>query len=529
MVYPWNNLFTGNQQAYFLWAADMAGYGNFQADPLLAQADPFPLFSLLAASVFSVLPLGFFHVIYWLLNAVYSFALFGVADAMTGIYLRFRTTFVFTILFLFLHSAEIWGTFFNALTGFDLRWIWDSGLAEQGVLRGYLQPSAFGVFMLLGVYHATKKNWKMTAIGFGIASVFHANYLIMCWAGLVMVLAYLATRKTLDRQKLMMAGAYFLATAPYAVYILLNFLPDKETGTAVLANISGNPHLDLSTWINLKTGLQLGVFTISVIFLRKTKIGKWMIGVLLVSLVFSVIAFALPTLPLLSLNPWRVTVILFPMATALLLGLIVQSLRPGNYVGLLLLPISVMLISLVHLRIFGSGAPEYNQIWTRSTLALMGMALVLGWLTRKFPKGFSAQVKNTMALGSIMLLMAAGAVGKFIEYRVLKAQPWAGAADHVLVNSEPGDLYLIPPHINNFRMNAGVGIVADPLVVHGSTLASQFQRQELAASCFENDVLVEDQLSRLKDLPITHVLTRDPSPDQTIVYQDSSFAIIKLR
>lgn len=529
LVYPWNDLFTGNQQVYFLWAANEAGFGNFQADPLLAQADPYPIFTFLVRAVFTALPIGFFHVVYWLLNSVYSFAIFGIADRFTGIYQRFRTTFVFSILFLALHSAEIWGTFFNALTGHDIRWVWESGLAEQGVLRGYLQPSAFGVFLLLGFYQFIQKKWVVASCLFAIAAVFHANYLILGWAALCMAFLYLIIIKKVERSHWKAAGVFGLITIPYAIYLGLNFLPDSQTMAAVSGHLEGNPHLDPSTWLNLKTALQLTLFGVAVFFLRKTQIGKWLTVAFGISALASVLAFLLPHSALLSLNPWRVTVVIFPVSFAILLGLVTQALRPGNYIGLLLMPLSVVLISLLHLRLFGSADPEKTHMWQMATLTLMGFSLIIGWLMRKLPKGFLTQVKNTMALGMIMLLIASGVVGKFIEKRTLKEQPWAKAARFVCSHSQPGDLYLIPPHLNNFRMNAGVAIVADPLVVHGSTLADQFERQKLANQSFVNDEFDAGMISQFKGLTITHVLTANPSVDQKVIYEDTHFAIIELK
>ena len=320
-----------------------------------------------------------------------------------------------------------------------------------------------------------------------------------------------------------------LITIPYGIYLWLNFLPDAQTLTAVSAHSDGNPHMDPNTWLNVKTVLQLTVFGVAIFFLRKTEIGKWLMVAFGISALASVAAFLLPHSPLLSLNPWRVTVVIFPVSFAILLGLITQALRPGNYVGLLLMPLSVVLISLLHLRLFGSADPEKTHMWRVATLTLTGLSLIFGWLIRKFPKGFLTQLKNTMALGMIMLLIASGVVGKFIEKRALQEQPWAEAARFVRSHSRPGDLYLIPPHLNNFRMNAGVAIVADPLVVHGSTLADQFERQNLAHQSFENETFNSRTLPQINDLAVTHVLTRNPSPDQKVIYQDSNFAIIELK
>ncbi len=139
--YPFQLLFAGNQNVYFLWGMAKAQVGSLAIDPLLAQTDPFPLFSLVVFGVFKFLHSYFFYALYWLVNSMYSFALFGIANQLFGIYGKKNMLTLFTAFFLLLHSRAIWAGLFRVMFGVDLSSVWDSGIAEQGVLRGYLQPS----------------------------------------------------------------------------------------------------------------------------------------------------------------------------------------------------------------------------------------------------------------------------------------------------------------------------------------------------------------------------------------------------
>ncbi|MBP9152195.1 MAG: hypothetical protein KBF73_07935, partial [Flavobacteriales bacterium] len=164
LVYPMQELFSGNQNIYFLWGMADLLPNAFTADPLLLSPNPYPLFSWLI-SIFPVQFLGLWTtILYIFLSSIYTFSLFGIADRITPLYNHRTHLFSFLTFFLFLHSSPIWGTYFQLLFDMDLRWMWDSGIAEQGVLRGYLQPSMFGVFLLLSLYQAMKKNYALAIL-----------------------------------------------------------------------------------------------------------------------------------------------------------------------------------------------------------------------------------------------------------------------------------------------------------------------------------------------------------------------------
>ena len=53
------------------------------------------------------------------------------------------------------------------------------GLQNRVFLRGYLQPSVFGVFLILSLFYFLKRNMKGTFLALAIAAVFHANYIFI--------------------------------------------------------------------------------------------------------------------------------------------------------------------------------------------------------------------------------------------------------------------------------------------------------------------------------------------------------------
>ncbi|MFT4681051.1 MAG: hypothetical protein ACI9FU_000632 [Granulosicoccus sp.] len=525
LIYPWESLFSGNQNVYFLWAAAKSGFGHLTADPLLNQTDPYPAFTLLAGLIFKALPVSFFQVVYWLLNSVYSFSLFGITDRFTGIYSGIRSIVLFTVLFLVFHSTQLWGTFFETATGADLRWIWDSGLAEQGLLRGYLQPSVLGVFLLLGVYHLIQENHWKAAIAFGIAGAFHANYLALELIALGLFASYSLVKRSLTFDLIKPMLLWLIMTLPYLYYVVTHFLGGSSEGVQneVLNHFSDHIHFDPTTWLNAKTAIQLIAFGIFLSMFRKQAFGKWFIVITGVTILLSVLAFTIPGTPLLSLTPWRVSVVLFPIAFSILIGLISQSLRPGRYVQLAILPFSALLVSLIYFRIMGSGNPEFMLTWRLITAVFILMAFVVGWFSRKMERPFQIQLNNTAALGLVFLLIFSGILGKWTEFRTRSNFPWENVRAFVQTNAKDGELYMVPPEMLGFRMNAGVAVFSDQLLVHGATLSDQYQRQSITKEFYSTGVLKSEAA-------VSHAIVPNGSFDNlgTSIYSDEHYTVIKL-
>ena len=529
LIYPWESLFSGNQNVYFLWAAVQSGFGHLSADPLLKQADPYPAFTALAGIIFKFLPISFFQLIYWLLNSVYTFSLFGIADRFTGIYSGIRGMALFTVLFLVFHSTQLWGTLFKTAIGTDLRWVWDSGLAEQGLLRGYLQPSVFGVFLLLGVHHVIQENKWKAALAFGIAGAFHANYLALELIAIGLFTAYSVARRTLTFNLIKPMLLWFMIVLPYLYYVLTHFLGGSSDSaqSEVLDHFSGHVHFDPSTWLNAKTAIQVIAFFIYLWLFRKEESGKWIITISGIAVFLSLLAFALPNTPLLSLTPWRVSVVLFPIAFSILTGLISKSLRPSRYVQLALLPFSALLVSLIYYRIMGSGNPAFLLPWRSITVAFVIMAFLVGWFSRKMGRAFQVHLNNTAALGLLFLLIFSGILGNWTEHRTLTNYPWEKVQAFVQENADDGNLYMTPSKIIGFRMNAEVAVFSDQLLVHGATLPEQYTRQSITEHTYSEK---DFDSSTLGNQNVTHVIIPVKSYLNTgrTIYSDDHYAVIKL-
>ncbi|MCF8275940.1 MAG: hypothetical protein K9J17_04330 [Flavobacteriales bacterium] len=482
MIYPMQELFSGNQNIYFLWGMADLLPNAFTADPLLNSPDPYPLFSWLI----SIFPVQFLVVwtgfLYILLNAVYSFSLFGIANQVAGIYYQKSRLFSFFAFFLFLHTSPIWGTYFKLIADVDLRWVWDSGIAEQGVLRGYLQPSVFGVFLLLSFYFASRRNFAAAILSIAPAAAIHANYLFL---GGILTLIYLLQAR-FERRSIIASALLLLMALPYSIYVLNHFLLlDADTknaiNQAVMAGYESNIHINPSNWLNAKFFLQLGVLLIGLIAIWNTRFRTLFLSMLGIAVTLTAIAYATDNTTLISLNPWRFSILLIPVSVVAILSKIVESglwnlLRPTS-----IAVIGSVCVMLVYYRVFGNASGAFHNQWLMIHSALTaGTVTIIILLAKR--EWFSKLLEPLL----VIALLVVGTTDIFVE-RSTKENAEQFQAITNLKGSEPNTTYIIPPDWTSFRMNAEKAVFVDENLVYGPALPSLMQRLEMATIASETN------------------------------------------
>jgi hypothetical protein len=465
IIYPMQDLFSGNQNVYFLWGmADLLPIA-FEHDPLLNSPDPYPVFSWLI-SVFPVQFIGIWTtLIYVLLNAVYSFSLFGLADQIANIYRLKSRLISFATIFLVLHTSPIWGTYFNLVSGSDLRWVWDSGIAEQGVLRGYLQPSVFGVFLLLSFYLATRKNFTTAILAVAPAVMIHANYLFL---GGILTLLYLIKAR-FEKKTFLASILLFTAVLPYAIYLTNNFLfLDNESTAAIAQSVmegyDSNIHINPANWLNEKLFIQLFVLFLGLMLVWQTSWRNLFASVLGVVITLTVLAYATGNTTLISLNPWRFSVLLIPVAVSVTVAKFVSGSFLNEARRYYFPMIMGVCMSLVYFRIFGNSSEEFASRWDMINWGCLVVPFVLGYLV--FGKPVFSRFLEPLVIISLVV------VG-FTEMRIQKASALNTEqfqAIESVKREEPNTIYIIPPNWTSFRMNATKAVYVDENLVYGPAL-----------------------------------------------------------
>lgn len=505
-IYPADVILTGNQYIYFFWGMKNAGIGYLANDFLAQEADPFPLFSLIVTFTETYLGRWFYYVLYWLVGLVYVASLFNIARYVFGE--RKISTFWLPVatLFLALHATPIWSFFMRHAFEVDLRWLWDNGVATQGLLMGYFQSSSMGVLLLWSVERFVKGKLVFACVLAAIAGAFHANYLLL---GGVMVGVYLFL-SVKEKKWLQIGLSFTLAltlTLPYAWYVYQNFTTVGMSVEELSAFKSAlevvrqdNPHLDPKAWLNAEAGFKMLLIGFAAWVLRKTKLGMSYMALLNAFILLSAAALLSGNVFLINLAPWRLSVVLVPVATCVLVFKAVEWLSGVGYrwvvvmCAMLLLPACMVFAY----RFFG-GFFRFDKMVFAYLLPLVVFVATL-WVFRQ--KGGVKVV--ALCLESIVIYAFFGCFMFVLDS--LEKKGYALIHD-VYKEREEGSLYLIPPADTYFRLEVGVSVYVDNNLYFSRNLADWKERKDFAEwfySLSEEDGM--KQMELLKERGITHVV-----------------------
>lgn len=406
LAYSQGPLYSSNQNTYFL-------HGLAAADPVLAEdwlartADPIPLFSGLVYLTRTVLGEWAFYLWHVLLVAVYGFALVSIVER-TEPRARAARPYYMPLLAL-IHAGLV-----IFLGGKLLGWnpgLLHAGLAAQYVLGDILQPSLFGVFLLLSIALFLGGRPLAAVAAAALAASFHSTYLLGA-AALTLTYMLLLWRDRGIVSALGLGLVSLLLVLPVVGYVLLHFAPASPEQTAAarafLVQERIPHHASPAHWFSSSSLFQLALVVAALVFYRRARVA-WTL------LVPGVVALALTLAQLFSdsqllalLFPWRISVFLVPLATALLVG----------------------------------------------RLALLVQALAGRWTPL-------SRVAPAVSVAVLVGLAASGAYFSLKKHHWFEAKPEMPLARELARLRAPGQLYLIPSDLELLRMNAGVPVWAD--------------------------------------------------------------------
>jgi hypothetical protein len=326
-------LYYSNQNQYLLHGAALAHYGHLERDWLANTRDPTPLFSLLVAGAYSVHPwllqpahfvllVGYFLAARWLVAAVPGFP--NTRPARIG----------FAALFTAAHAAILrWGSV--QLTGTDYPWFLQAGLAAQYMLGPGLQPSAFGVLLLVALAaFAHRRPVLACALAAGTCW-FHSTYLLPA-ALLVFGFVVESLQKNHWRRALGNALVALVVVAPvvaFTVWRFDTFSTDATRAAHILAQIRIPHHCVPARWFDLVAGTQLVWSALGLFLLRRTAFGRALVWATALAVALTALQLATDSDALALLFPWRISTLLVPVATITIIAKILSWVQPGRGVG----------------------------------------------------------------------------------------------------------------------------------------------------------------------------------------------------
>lgn len=486
LAYPWHPQFSGNQHVYLVHALAETIMPALRADGVYLQPDPFPYFTIISKWLLVVNPV-LLQVGYALLTGVYVHAIFRVARHIVPQVFVQGNTFLFAALFVLMHCSEVWGALFKLLFNLDLRWVFDSGLAEQGLLRGYWQPSVFGVFLLLGLALTIEANMAGALICYAVAGAFHANYMLLAAPLVVSTTVLGLSRGAWGNLAvgLVVSGAVLA----YPLYwSWMEFAPTSTIHAKAISNAvaqlgKAHSHFDPITWLNPKSIIQLLMLSVAIYVFRAERTLRFVLVATVVFVFTSVVALALPGSMLYSFTPWRFSVVLVPLFMALALAKVVV-IRPQLGSSVLFAGV-VAVVGMAGFRVFGAGATLH--IWKWGLTSALVLAAVVGLLAANTIQ----PLLRLIALAMLFLGAVGGWVAHLLEIKAIENSDQYKLATFVrqLPDATP---ILIPADFTSFRLMAEKPVLVDANLHHSPMLPQRLKLLQEVEFFYQSNFTLTD-------------------------------------
>lgn len=501
-------LYYSNQNQYFLHGAAQAGYGHLANDWLANTRDPTPLFSWLVAAAYRWDP-WWLQPAYFVLLMVYFGAAWVVALAVPGFVPTRSARWAFAALFTFAHAAIVRVVSIQ-LTGVDYPWYWQAGLAAQYLLGPGLQPSAFGVLLLVAVAVYAKGGSPVVAAALAAAAcVFHATYLLPA-ALLIcgfLVASWLATRDSrLVVGMAAVASLFGSVGCFHALSILHSPGADSAEALRILVEVRIPHHCVVSRWFDEIAALQIGWVVLGWYFLRGQPWG-WAVLIAAFGGFLLTIAQLITGSHTLALAfPWRISVLLVPVATIVVAAKIAMR-WPRGWV-------SEAMAAIIVVGLAGGGVAVMVWGW--------------GYRMAEEEEPLYAYLRQTARPQDVYL----------VPVSFPKVGRGRGAVSNTFrppPRAEPGTNQ-IPVDLQRFRLASGACLYVDFKSIPYSTaeVLEWYRRMQFASSFTNHDRWNSPEIAaELKREGITHVVWPRSKPlavdDLELIYADEAYAVYRVR
>jgi uncharacterized protein DUF6798 len=320
-------LYYSNQNQYFLHGLANAGVGRLSDDWLARTLDPTPVFSALVSATARYLQPWMFQIYMAAMMGIYAISLLSIFDTLAGDAAP-RRRLAFAALLVLTHSAAArWASY--QLFDKDYPWFLQAGLAGQYVLGSMLQPSVFGVLMVGGVALFMRGRALAAIIVTVSATIFHPTYLL---PAAILTLGFMASLAASGEYRRAIAvGVVALVIAlPPAVYAMTTFGPTTDETFAeaqsILANFRIPHHTQPRLWFDGVAAVQILWVLLAIVLARGNSLFPLLVTAFLCAAALTFVQMATKSTGLALLFPWRVSAVLVPVATAIVLARLILAL-----------------------------------------------------------------------------------------------------------------------------------------------------------------------------------------------------------
>jgi hypothetical protein len=485
IIYAQSPLFTSNQNDYFLHGLAQAGYGYLDRDWIANRADFLPAFSSLIYVTYKIFQSSTpAYAYYALVMGAYLASMYGLMDLLFDLRRSKARSLAFVAVFLAVHSAAL-HFILSRLTGATGTFMFEGGVADQRVLGQVFQPSVFGVFLLVSLYVFMRRRPFLALLPLAVAVYFHSVYLL---AAALLTLGYMwvlfREERSLKRPLLLGVTALLivLPVVAYTAYIYWPTSPEISRAAFEISVQQRNPqHAVISQWLDWEVLVQASIFLIGLFLIRKSRLFPVLVIVSGSTLLLTLAQVITSSDLLALLFPWRVSVILIPLGTTVLIAALVT--------------------------------------W----IAERGKAAAGRWVIG-------------LSLLAISGLMVIGVMRFQIELGRQRSDPARPMMAWVAAHKSPTDVYLIPPKMMDFRLATGAPAYIDFLyaperdidvIEWGRRLSRAYSYYQGVTPCEALKILADEE-------GITHVVAPDNEPDNVcttmpVIYDDGAYRIYLIK
>jgi len=422
LTYTQSLLYDGNQNTKFLHGLAHAGLGFLNADWMANTADPLPVFSFLVQFTYSYLTPYAFYVLYFLIFGVYIVSILGIASLVFKID-RSRTVYlVYLALILAVYSERL-KILENKILGVNSELL-HTGVAAQYLLGPEFQTNVFGAFLLLSIYVFLQRKYVWAIIWVAVAAIVHPAYLfgagLLTAAYLLILLAEKIDRRHLSWQSFLnavrqpfwlglLALALVLPVVWYSQVFMASNAPDAEAKALdIIVNFRIPHHAVPAVWLNTGAYIQFAIMLAGLFVVRKSRLFLVMLLPFLGGLLFTIIQILTHSDSLGLLSPWRVSVFLVPLSTAMIIAWLLAAVfdRFGEKLSRFNLVLDGLAVIAIALFVIGGIAVEKGRIIRNAERPTLG---VLDF------------VKNSKTMGQVYLIPPDDS--KFDEFRLYTGAP----------------------------------------------------------------------------------------------------------
>jgi hypothetical protein len=448
IAYAQSPLYTSNQNQYFLHGLAWAGFGSLEQDWLANTLDPTPVFSLLVGLTYRFLHLeALFYIYYALLMGIYLFSLLGIVSLLFEIRDSRTKMLLFLALIIAVHSAALRFAL-SRVIGINWTYILEDGVADQRMLGPVLQPSAFGVLLLLSIYLFLLRKPLLAALSTTLAASIHPTYLLSAAAltAAFMLVTWIEERSL--KKPLILGMVALLSISPILIYVYRSFgsTPPETTRQAqeILVNFRIPHHAIVGWWFDATAIVKILLVAAALYVSRRSRLFLILLLSLLVAAVLTLVQVLLDSDTLALLFPWRLSTFLVPLSTSILLAWLISSLVDARFVRTT--GVSMGIVA----GVMGALSPENT-----------GNGVTINTVADNSARRLSGGSVTLFSTVLIILITLAGGVRFVIDLERKDASPERAMESFVRAYHQPGEVYLTPVKMQDFRLTTGAPVFVE--------------------------------------------------------------------